>query len=81
MKTIQKFMKKDEDDEIDQAMAQIDTMRSKIKEQESEFVKQVQQESQNVTSVDDIIRRYKFVDTNAQVEQEIKLPEVIHSPK
>ena len=81
MKTIQNFMNTDEDDEIDQAMAHIDTMRNKIKEQESEFVKQVQQESQNVTSVDDIIRRYKFVDTNAQVEQEIKLPEVIHSPK
>lgn len=38
MKTIQKFMNTNEEDEVDEAMAKIDTLRNKIKEQESEFI-------------------------------------------
>ena len=45
-------------------MATIDNLRNKIKEQESEFVKQVEDQSCNVKSVDDIINKYKLMDQN-----------------
>ena len=68
MRTIQKFMgNENEEEELENAMANIDNLRNKIKEQENDFVKQVQQESKNVPSVDDIINRYKLMDPNAEV--------------